>query len=151
MTQYAKPENKYAPSEENLRNLTLLECQCHVVQVSASSSPLTPSLPSSSFDCTLLSENFEFPKHLQIRIRPVTSPPATVLSVGWKARVVKCLVCRSFIFLILSGLKSFVGMRHIWSFLLFVMPKNSPELLATIFSGLRVCLDQSKWFMEARL
>jgi hypothetical protein len=65
--------------------------------------------------------------------------------------VVKCLVWLSFIFLILSGLKSCIGMLHIWSFHLFVMPKNSPEILATIFSGLRVCLDQSKQCREASL
>lgn len=136
----------YAPSEENTRQLTSRGCQCHVEQLSASSFPLTPGLSSSKFEdlpfaCPSPMENVLLPNPLQIKILPVTSPAATILWVGWKAKTVKFFVWWRSILLSTTRSDSISGTFHMWSFCLSRMPKNSPEELMVIYSGFLVCED----------
>lgn len=138
------PENKYAPSDEKDSTFTSAECQCQVAQESASSSPLTPGLSSSLFIALpFISpspiKNVLLPKFLQIKILPVTSPAATILSVGWKAKTVKFFVWCNVIFLIGAPSWSWAITSHTWSLRLFRTPKNFPEELMVINSGCWVC------------
>lgn len=143
------PEYKYAPSEEKQRTLTSEGCQCHVVHKSASSLSLTPGLSSSlfiklKFIFLSLVANFLSPNPLQIRILPVTSPAATILWVGWKARTVNFFVWCRVIFLITARSDSTSGTFHIKSLRCFRTPKYFPDELIVMTWGSFICHRRMK-------